>query len=155
MSHSDSGTAGDGRPVNLTASGPPSTVLDVEPAPAREALAAALARPAAQRRDAVSEVVARWPRYLDAWAQLGVLARDDVEAYACYRVGYHRGLDRLRANGWRGSGYVRWEAESNRGFLRALRGLGDAAARINEADEAERCVVFLAQLDPGGVPAEG
>ncbi len=99
-----------------------------------------------------------WPAgraYLDAWAQLGALARDDVEAYACFRVGYHRGLDRLRANGWRGSGYVRWEAEPNRGFLRALRGLGDAAARIGEADEAERCALFLAQLDPGGVPAAG
>jgi hypothetical protein len=152
MSQPDSG---DGRPVNLSASGPPSTVLDVEPAEARQALAAALARPEAERRDAVSDVVARWPRYLDAWAQLGALARDDVEAYACFRVGYHRGLDRLRANGWRGSGYVRWDAESNRGFLRALRGLGDAAARIGEADEAERCVLFLAQLDPGGVPATG
>ena len=80
---------------------------------------------------------------------------DDVEAYACYRAGYHRGLDRLRASGWRGSGYVRWQAESNRGFLRALRGLGDAAARIGEADEAERCALFLAQLDPGGIPTEG
>jgi hypothetical protein len=50
---------------------------------------------------------------------------------------------------------VRWQAEPNRGFLRALRGLGDAAARIGEADEAERCALFLAQLDPGGVPTEG
>jgi hypothetical protein len=152
MSQSDSGG---GRPIGLSASGPPSTVLDAEPAAARADLAAALARPDAERRGAVSAVVARWPRYLDAWAQLGDLARDDVEAYACYRVGYHRGLDRLRASGWRGSGYVRWEAEPNRGVLRALRGLGDAAARIGEADEAERCALFLAQLDPGGVPAEG
>jgi hypothetical protein len=152
MSQSDSGG---GRPIDLSASGPPSTVLDPEPEAARAELAAALARPERDRRDAVSEVVARWPRYLDAWAQLGNLARDDVEAYACYRVGYHRGLDRLRANGWRGSGYVRWQAEPNRGFLRALRGLGDAAARIGEADEAERCALFLAQLDPGGIPIEG
>jgi Protein of unknown function (DUF3151) len=151
MSQSDSG----GRPIDLSASGPPSTVLDPEPEAAQAELTAALARPEQDRRDAVSEVVARWPRYLDAWAQLGNLARDDVEAYACYRVGYHRGLDRLRASGWRGSGYVRWQAEPNRGFLRALRGLGDAAARIGEADEAERCALFLAQLDPGGVPTEG
>ena len=151
MSQSDSG----GRPIDLSASGPPSTVLDPEPEAAQAELTAARARPERDRRDAVSEVVARWPRYLDAWAQLGNLARDDVEAYACYRVGYHRGLDRLRASGWRGSGYVRWQAEPNRGFLRALRGLGDAAARIGEADEAERCALFLAQLDPGGVPTEG
>jgi hypothetical protein len=144
-----------GRPIGLSPSGPPSTVLDAEPEAARAELAAALALPDDERRDAVSAVVARWPRYLDAWAQLGALGRDDVEAYACFRVGYHRGLDRLRASGWRGSGYVRWEAEPNRGFLRALRGLGDAAARIGETDEAERCALFLAQLDPGGVPAEG
>ena len=102
-----------------------------------------------------SAVVARWPRFLDSWARLGDLARDDVEAYACYRVGYHRGLDRLRGSGWRGSGYVRWAAEENRGFLRAVRGLGRMAARIGEDDEAARCAQFLDQLDPGGVPAQG
>jgi hypothetical protein len=102
----------------------------------------------------VSTVVARHPRFLEGWARLGDLGRDDVEAYACYRVGYHRGLDRLRANGWRGSGYVRWSAPENRGFLRALRGLGDAAERIGEADEAERCALFLAQLEPAGIPAD-
>ena len=145
----------DERPVNLSASGPPSTVLEPEPPEALAALAGALARPPAERRDAVSAVVAGWPRFLDAWARLGDLARDDVEAYACYRVGYHRGLDRLRASGWRGSGYVRWAAEENRGFLRALRGLGQAAARIGEHDEAERCAHFLMQCDPTGVPIEG
>jgi hypothetical protein len=143
-------------PVSMSASGPPSTVLDPEPDEARAALEAALATgDESARRDAVSAVVARWPRYLDAWARLGDLGRDDVEAYACYRVGYHRGLDRLRANGWRGSGYVRWAHEENRGFLRALRGLGQAAARIGEDDEAERCRIFLAQCDPGGVPSQG
>ena len=114
----------DSRPIDLSASGPPETVLDLEPGDARAALADALAQPESSRRDAVAAVAARWPRYLDAWAQLGMLARDDTEAYACFRVGYHRGLDRLRANGWRGSGYVRWQFEENRGFLRALRGLG-------------------------------
>jgi hypothetical protein len=135
-------------PVHLTPSGPPETVLDAEPADARHALAQALQLPDAERRDAVSSVVARWPRFLDAWAQLGELARDDVEAYACFRVGYHRGLDRLRQSGWRGSGYVRWEHETNQGFLRALDGLRRQAALIGEADEAERCATFLAQLDP-------
>ena len=134
--------------VNLSPSGPPETVLGPESDEALAALAAALERPEAERRTAVSEVVARWPTFLDAWAQLGRLARDDVEAYAAFRVGYHRGLDRLRGSGWRGSGYVRWAHDTNRGFLRALAGLRDAAAAIGEADEAERCGQFLAQLDP-------
>ncbi|HEX4978502.1 MAG TPA: DUF3151 family protein, partial [Acidimicrobiales bacterium] len=74
--------------------------------------------------------------------------RDTIESYACYRVGYHRGLDALRANGWRGSGYVRWRHETNRGFLRALDGLRRTAEEIGESDEAERCDDFLHQLDP-------
>jgi hypothetical protein len=68
-------------------------------------------------------------------------------------VGYHRGLDALRANGWRGSGYVRWEAPSNRGFLRCLSGLAQMAAAIGETAEAERCELFCAQLDPSWTPA--
>jgi hypothetical protein len=135
--------------VTLTASGPPETVLDPEPAEALAALAEALAAPPDERRAAVAAVVARWPRFLDAWARLGELGRDAIESYAYYRIGYHRGLDRLRGSGWRGSGYVRWEHETNRGFLRALQGLQQSAAAIDEADEAERCATFLAQLDPG------
>jgi hypothetical protein len=134
--------------VHLSPQGPPETVLTPEPAEARAALEEALGRPGDQRRDAVAAVVGRHPRFLDGWARLGELARDDVEAYACFRVGYHRGLDRLRQSGWRGSGYVRWTHEENRGFLRALEGLGRQAAAIGEADEADRCAQFLAQLDP-------
>lgn len=136
------------RPVNLSTQGPPSTVLDAEPAEVLAALDAALAQPVDERRAAVSAVVARFPRFLAGWATLGDLARDDVEAYAAYRVGYHRGLDRLRANGWRGTGYVRWRHPENNGFLRSLKGLGAAADRIGEVDEAERCGHFLAQCDP-------
>lgn len=134
--------------VNLTPSGPPETVLSAEPADARHALAQALQGPEAERRDAVSAVVGRWPRFLAAWTALGELARDDVEAYAAFRVGYHRGLDRLRQEGWRGSGYVRWEHETNQGFLAALQGLQRQASVLGEHDEAERCAQFLAQLDP-------
>lgn len=134
--------------IRLTASGPPETILDPEPADAVAALEEALAQPEQDRRAAVAAVVARWPRFLDAWARLGDLGRDEVEAYAAYRVGYHRGLDRLRANGWRGSGFVRWRHGTNRGFLRALAGLARTADRIDERDEAERCDIFLRQLDP-------
>ena len=144
----------DSRPVTFSGSGPPETVLDPEPADALAALEEALGRPDPERRDAVAVVVARWPRFLDGWARLGDLARDDTEAYAAYRVGYHRGLDRLRQNGWRGSGYVRWQYPENRGFLRALAGLQRTAAVIGEWDEDERCRSFLAQLDPAWPPSD-
>ena len=139
-------------PINLSPSGPPETVITPEPAEARAALAAALERPEAERRDAVAAVVADWPRFLDGWARLGQLGRDPVERYAYFRVGYHRGLDTLRGSGWRGSGYVRWRHESNRGFLRALAGLRAAAAEIGEVDEEQRCGHFLLQCDPEWPP---
>lgn len=135
-------------PVELTPSGPPETIITLEPADARDALARAMGAPPQSRRDEVQAVVARWPRFLDGWARLGELARDEIEAYAYFRVGYHRGLDRLRAEGWRGSGYVRWEHATNQGFLACLQGLRRTAEAIGEADEAERCRQFLAQLDP-------
>jgi hypothetical protein len=133
--------------VPLTA-GPPETILPAPPADAAAALEAALAQPGDTRRAAVALVVAANPAYLDGWARLAGLARDDVEAYAYARVGYHRGLDALRGAGWRGSGYVRWQHESNRGFLRALDALRAAATAIGEGSEAERCALFLRQLDP-------
>jgi hypothetical protein len=141
------------QPINLS-SGLPSTVLPPPEADAATRLAEALESPEDRRRTAVAAVVASAPRFLDAWAALGDLGRDTVERYAAYRVGYHRGLDALRANGWRGSGYVRWAEPTNRGFLRCLRGLATMAAEIGEDDEADRCRVFLLQLDPSGIPAD-
>ena len=138
----------------MTPSGPPETVLDPEPAESLTALAEALAAAPDDRRDAIAAVVARWPAFLDGWARLGDQARDDVEAYACYRVAYHRGLDRLRASGWRGSGSVRWRHETNRGLLRGLVGLGRAAGRIGETAEAQRCAEFARQLDPAIDPTQ-
>ncbi len=144
----------DQHPVTLMTSGPPETVLDPEPSAALTALAEALAKPLDERRAAVALVVAPWPRMLAGWSALGELGRDPVERYAAFRVGYHRGLDRLRANGWRGSGYVRWRHEENRGFLRALAGLQREAQAIGEHDESERCALFLRQLDPAWPPSD-
>ena len=141
------------QPITLS-SGLPTTVLPAPDPASAEALEAALEVAPDEQRAAVAAVVASSPRCLDAWAELGDRGRDPVERYAAYRVGYHRGLDALRANGWRGSGYVRWAEPTNRGFLRCLRGLGEMAAEIGEADEAERCRTFLLQLDPSGIPAD-
>lgn len=141
------------QPINLS-SGLPATVIPATDPELAERLAEAIAQPEDRRRSAVAEVVASAPRSLDGWAELGDLGRDTIERYAAYRVGYHRGLDTLRANGWRGSGYVRWSEPTNRGFLRSLRGLGEMAAEIGETDEAERCRTFLLQLDPTGIPAD-
>src|SRR5688572_2406978 len=140
--------------VRLTPSGPPETVIADEPAEVRDALERAVAETGEARRTALAAVVAGAPRSLEAWARLGDAGRDVVEQYAAYRVGYHRGLDTLRANGWRGSGYVRWQHPSNRGFLRALAGLQRTATEIGEDDEAERCAQFLRQLDPAWPPAD-
>jgi hypothetical protein len=134
-------------------------VLSPPPVHAAEALDAALSRPGEERRAALSAVAAAHPRFLDAWARLADLAFENgevVESYAYARVGYHRGLDTLRAEGWRGSGYVRWVHPSNRGFLGSLDALRRAAAAIGEDEEAARCELFLAQLDPDlGRPAPG
>lgn len=129
-------------PVNLS-SGLPQTVLPEPPA----SLAAALADAGTDRAQ-LGQVALAEPRFLEAWAALGEQADDPVERYAYFRVGYHRGLDALRASGWRGSGYVRWASPTNRGFLRCLDGLRATALTIGEVAEAERCALFLEQLDP-------
>lgn len=95
------------------------------------------------------EEVAAHPEVSLGWALLAeeALAKetlaDNLNAYACARTGYHRGLDALRRSGWGGAGPVPWEHEPNQGFLRALWALAQAAARIGETDEAERCSQFL------------
>lgn len=134
--------------IRLTGSGPPETILPPEDPAITDAIVAALRLEPTERRTALADVVASSPRSLEGWARVGEIGRDDVEQYAAFRVGYHRGLDTLRQNGWRGSGYVRWEHSTNRGFLRALAGLARVAGQIGETDEHERCTVFLRQLDP-------
>jgi hypothetical protein len=126
--------------------GPPPTLLPDEPE-AREALAAA-GDPA--------QAAARFPAYSAAWAALADRAFADgqvVASYAYARTGYHRGLDALRRNGWKGHGPIPWEHAPNQGFLRALHALGRAAAAIGEEDEAERCRTFLHDSDPAAAEA--
>ena len=122
--------------------GPPPTHLPEDPAAGEIAAGAAAA-----------DVVRAHPESPAAWATLAEQALsddavDDVTAYAYARVGYHRSLDLLRRNGWKGHGPVPWEHEPNRGFLRALAALSRAADRIGEAPEAARCAEFLRDSSP-------
>ncbi len=126
--------------------GPPPTLLPDEPAP-REALAAGVDP---------SEVAANHPTSSEAWAALADRAWAGghvIESYAYARTGYHRALDALRRNGWKGHGPVPWEHEPNRGFLRALHALGRAAGAIGETDEAARCTSFLRESSPAAADA--
>jgi hypothetical protein len=132
---------------NLMA-GPPATYLMEN-----EAAAAALRSGASP-----SSVAARFPTYSAAWAALAeaaFAAGDPVTAYAFARTGYHRGLDQLRRSGWHGHGPIPWEHEPNRGFLRALHMLGQAAATIGENDEAQRCQQFLRDSSPAAAAELG
>jgi hypothetical protein len=127
--------------------GPPPTRLPEDPA--ADQLAGGK-RPA--------EVVRAHPESPLAWATLAEEALadggvDDVTAYAYARVGYHRSLDLLRRNGWKGHGPVPWEHEPNRGFLRALAALAVAADRIGETPEATRCTEFLRDSSPAAYDA--
>ncbi|MDX1659993.1 MAG: DUF3151 family protein [Nitriliruptorales bacterium] len=126
----------------------PEVVLPPAPGDAEGALHAALDEPDDDRRAAVGSVVADHPTYLLGWARLSEHGRDPIERYAFARVGYHRGLDAIRKHGWGGNGYVRWEHQTNRGFLLCLARLRDAAAEIGEVDEVDRIDEFLTDLDP-------
>lgn len=139
-------------PVQLTPNGPPETILPSPSVEFAHALRAALGAPESERRDRLAAVVANHPRVVEGWVELAAVTTDVVSRYAFHRIGYHRGLDALRANGWRGSGFVRWRHETNRAFLRSLRGLQRSAAEIGEVDEEERCRLFVKQLEPSDVP---
>ncbi|HTF47231.1 MAG TPA: DUF3151 domain-containing protein [Pseudonocardia sp.] len=105
-----------------------------------------------------TDVAAAHPATSAAWAALAERALangEPVAAYAYARTGYHRGLDQLRRNGWKGFGPVPWAHEPNQGFLRALAALAKAADAIGEDDEATRCRNFLADSDPAALAALG
>ena len=125
---------------------PPPTLLPATPEADREL---AEGTPAA-------EVAARHPTVSATWAALAEAAlqrpervlSDTIEGYAYARTGYHRGLDSLRRNGWKGFGPVPWSHEPNRGFLRCVMALAEAAEAIEETDEARRCRQLLHDSDP-------
>ena len=103
------------------------------------------------RGDDPAAVAARFPEHSASWAVLAdraYAAGRVIESYAYARTGYHRGLDALRRNGWKGYGPVPWDHEGNRGFLRALHALGRAARDIDETAEAARCDDLLRECDP-------
>jgi len=96
-------------------------------------------------------VAAAHPSASIAWAVLAeeALAEDKaVTAYAYARTGYHRGLDQLRRNGWKGFGPVPYAHEPNRGFLRCVAALAHAADSIGETPEYARCLDLLDDCDP-------
>jgi hypothetical protein len=127
-------------PENLIA-GPPPTLLPADPR-AQDLLDAGTPP---------KEVAASYPASSLVWAVLAEQALDEgetVTAYAYARTGYHRGLDALRRNGWKGHGPIPWSHAPNQGFLRALRALAEAAGEIGELEEAERCTAFLTDSDP-------
>jgi hypothetical protein len=131
---------------------PPATLLPVD-----DAAEAALELAAKAGTDpAYAEAAAAHPASSAAWAALAGRSLNEghaVAGYAYARTGYHRGLDQLRRNGWKGHGPVPWSHEPNRGFLRSLHLLGRAADEIGEADEAARCAQFLRDSDPAAVDA--
>jgi len=126
--------------VDLMA-GPPPTHLPEDPSAAELAAGTSPA-----------DAVRAHPDAPFAWAALAEQARDEgadvVTVYAYARVGYHRSLDMLRRNGWKGHGPVPWEHEPNRGFLRCLALLALSAREIGEGGEWERCSEFLRDSSP-------
>ena len=121
--------------------GIPPTHLPVDPAAAL--VAAGEERP--------ERIAAAHPSSSLAWAVLAEAALEadhPVQAYAYARTGYHRGLDQLRRNGWKGFGPVPFAHEPNQGFLRCVASLARAADDIGETDEFQRCLDLLDDCDP-------
>ncbi|WP_408924851.1 DUF3151 domain-containing protein [Corynebacterium sp. YSMAA1_1_F7] len=112
----------------------------------------------AQSRESLEAAVSKNLKDSGAWAALAevLLAEGQpVQAYACARTGYHRGLDALRGNGWRGTGPVPWSHEPNQGVLRAIGALVQTARALGEDDEVVRCLNLLHDCDPAAAPALG
>src|SRR5690349_1767507 len=130
---------------------PPSVQLPQDVPEAVAALATALALPEADQRAGLAAVARSWPAFVGGWAHLAAAARaagEEIEAYAFARTAYHRALDRLRGNGWRGMGLVPWAHEPNQTTLLAFYELMRAAESIGESHEVERLRQLLLDSDP-------
>lgn len=123
---------------------PPPVKLPEDPAAARDPLddATALAHPD-------SPLV--WAVRAEAALPTAKSPADKLTAYALARTGYHRGLDRLRGNGWKGWGPVPFSHGPNQGVLRAIAALAIAAKTIGEDGEYDRCRALLSDCDPASV----
>jgi len=100
-----------------------------------------------------TEVAAAHPTASAAWAALAeraLAAGEPVAAYAYARTGYHRGLDQLRRNGWKGFGPVPWAHRPNQGFLRALAALAKPPPRSG-GRRGDPVPGLPLRLRPGGV----
>ncbi|MDY5786242.1 DUF3151 domain-containing protein [Corynebacterium sp.] len=119
---------------------PPPVELPQDPAAGADLLddATALAHP-----DSPAVWAARAERELEQG--------DRIVAYAYARTGYHRSLDRLRANGWKGWGPVPASHEPNRAVLNAIAMLARASRAIGDDAEYDRCRQMLSDADPGSV----
>ncbi|AKK10502.1 DUF3151 domain-containing protein [Corynebacterium uterequi] len=106
------------------------------------------------------ETLAEYPASPLAWATHAEArlagansAEDRIVAYAFARTAYHRSLDRLRANGWKGFGPVPASHEPNQGVLRAIAALAQASQAIGDTAEYDRCRDMLVDADPAAVDA--
>jgi hypothetical protein len=127
--------------------GPEPTRLPIDPAEA-----------ALENGEDPADVAAASPSSVIAWATLAENSFAEgasITAYAYARTGYHRGLDQLRRNGWKGFGPIPWSHEPNRGVLRALAALLRASEAIGETDEVERLRAFIEDSDPTAPAALG
>ncbi|WIM68224.1 DUF3151 domain-containing protein [Corynebacterium breve] len=121
---------------------PPPVQLPADPAQGKDLLSddTALAHP-----DSPSVWAARAKNELDGG--------DKLIAYAYARTGYHRSLDRLRANGWKGWGPIPYGHEPNQGVLQSIALLALASQAIGDQDEYDRCRGMLSDADPEAVAA--
>lgn len=120
---------------------PPPVKLPEDPAAGKDLLAdaTALAHPDS-------------PAVWAARAERELAGGDQLIAYAYARTGYHRSLDRLRANGWKGWGPVPYAHEPNRGVLDAIAMLALASKAIGDEGEYDRCRQMLFDADPDTAP---
>lgn len=101
--------------------------------------------------DATAKAHPDSPAVWAARAERELAEGDELVAYAYARTGYHRSLDRLRANGWKGWGPIPASHEPNRPVLKAIAMLALASRAIGDEAEYDRCRQMLSDADPGSV----